>query len=61
MDFSKLFKGLAQRLLDAAMPAIKADLKQRIGLALGTSVPGLAGILVLERVNAAIDGWTIKL
>jgi hypothetical protein len=56
-----ILKMIGQKVVNAALPAIKADLKGRAAvLATQPKYSGISG-LFLPFLNELIDNWTIKL
>ena len=61
MNFRNLFKPLAQQLLNAALPMIKAELLVLISQRLTSSLPPAQAYTAIGLVSSAIDGWQIKI
>jgi len=61
MNFRNIFKGIAQSILDAAMPAIKFDLNTLIASKLRAALPPDEAAIAMAVISAAIDSWVIKL
>ncbi len=57
-----IFKGVAQGLVDAALPAIKAELLGLLTKAISSAgLPAAYQAQALTQVQAALDNWAIKL
>jgi hypothetical protein len=62
MSFGNIFKGVAQQAVDAALPAIKATLLERLTVAISKAgLPTAYQSQAIIQVHLALDAWTIKL
>ena len=61
--FANFLKPIAQGLVDAALPTIKAELQSLLTAAVARDqrVPSAAKLVFVSVISAALDGWTVKL